>query len=554
MITVTGLGKSYGSQVLFTDANLQLNSGNCYGIVGANGSGKSTLLRLLSGEESSDDGEIQLPRQVRLGVLNQDHFKYEDTKIIDVVMMGHTELWGALQEMEEVIECADGNFDDMRYAELEDIILSYEGYSHEARSAEILAGLNIQTEVHQEPLSVLSGGYKLRALLGQVLASEPDVLFLDEPTNHLDILSISWLEGFLKEYKGLAIVVSHDLHFLNTVCSHTIDVDYEAVTLYRGNYDSFTKQKVEERDRREKEISKREKEIEVHKAFINRFKAKATKARQANSRVKRIAKIEIEELAPSSRRHPFFRLLQKRPSGKEVLRVKGVEKSYGENKVLTDVEFTINRGDRVAIIGPNGIGKSTLLKIVTDEIQADTGTFEWGHETHVGYFAQDHKAQLGNPKLDLLTAFWDVCPQEAMGFCFGKLAEVLFVKEDTGKKIGNLSGGEAARFLMAKIAVKKPNVLILDEPNNHLDLEGISALARDLKKYEGTIVFVSHDRWLVDQLATRVIELGPTGIDDFRGTYSEFMEKTSIDHLDKVQIVEKERSRKRKRKGKKSKR
>ncbi|MEC7987392.1 MAG: ABC-F family ATP-binding cassette domain-containing protein [Myxococcota bacterium] len=550
MITVTGLSKSYGSQVLFQDANLQLNTNNCYGIVGANGSGKSTLLRILNGRESMDEGEVKLPRNIRLGVLNQDHFQYEDTPILDVVMMGHTQLWSALKEQEKILSCADGDFDADRYAQLDDIILSFEGYSFEARAAEILAGLNIQTDKHQQPLSVLSGGYKLRVLLGQVLASNPDVLFLDEPTNHLDIISINWLEGFLKEYTGLAIVVSHDHRFLNTVCGYIIDVDYEAVTLYRGNYTRFTHLKVEDRKHREKEIDKRKKEIADHKAFITRFKAKATKARQANSRVKKIAKIKIEELATSSRRQPYFKLEMKRPSGKMVLKIKEIGKAYDQTPVLNNVSFTINRGEKVAIIGPNGIGKSTLLKIIMNTLQADTGSFEWGHETHVGYFAQDHKGQLGAPKQDILSSFWDKCPMEPIGFCYGKLAEVLFSREETGKKLENLSGGEAARLLMAKIAVQKPNVLVLDEPNNHLDLEGISALSRDLKAYEGTIVFVSHDRWLVASLATRIIEITPSGIDDYYGTYDEFMERRNLDHLDTNQTVAIDRAQKKKRKKK----
>lgn len=551
MITVTELSKSYGSQVLFWDANLQLNTNNCYGIVGANGSGKSTLLRILSGQESADEGEIKLPKNVRIGTLEQDHFQYEDTPIIEVVMMGHEQLWSALQEQEKIIACEDGEFDSDRYAEVEDIILSMDGYAFESRAAEILSGLNIPTERHREKLAVLSGGYKLRALLGQVLASEPDILILDEPTNHLDIVSIDWLEGFLQRYKGLAIVVSHDHRFLNEVCDQIIDVDYQAVKPYHGNYDNFLKLKREERVRREKEIGKREKEIADHKAFISRFKAKATKARQANSRVKKLAKIVIEELPTSSRRYPYFKLEMKRPSGKMVLKVTNLHKSFADNQVLNDVEFTINRGDKVALVGPNGVGKSTLIKIVMDALKATDGSYEWGHETHVGYFAQDHTEQLGNPKNDVLTSLWDACPLESIGYCYGKLAEVLFSRDETDKKVENLSGGEAARLLMCKLAVQKPNVLVLDEPNNHLDLEGISALIRDLKKYEGTIIFVSHDRWLVENLATRIIEITPEGIDDYLGTYLEFMARKNIDHLDTEQSLQNNRAKKKKKSNRK---
>lgn len=548
MITVTGLSKSYGTQVLFGDANLQLNTNNCYGIIGANGSGKSTLLRILSGQESADEGEIELPKNVRIGTLEQDHFQYENTPIIDVVMMGHEQLWSALQELETIIACEDGDFDSERYAEVEDIILSMNGYAFEARAAEILNGLNIPTEQHQEELAVLSGGYKLRALLGKVLASEPDILILDEPTNHLDIVSIDWLEGFLKRYTGLAIVVSHDHRFLNEVCDHIIDVDYQAVKLYRGNYDSFLKLKIEERSRREKEIAKREKEIADHKAFISRFKAKATKARQANSRVKKLAKIVIEELPVSSRRYPCFKLEPKRPSGKMVLRVDNLHKSFADNQVLRDVNFTINRGDKVAIVGSNGAGKSTLIKVIMNAIQTTAGSYEWGYETHIGYFAQDHTEQLGNPKSNVLTSLWDTCPLESIGYCYGKLAEVLFSRDETDKLVENLSGGEAARLLLCKLAVNKPNVLVLDEPNNHLDLEGISALVRDLKQFEGTIIFVSHDRWLVENLATRIIEITPQGVDDYHGTYREFMERKTIDHLDAEQLIQKNRAKNKKNK------
>jgi len=451
MITVTGLTKSYGTQVLFHDANLQLNTDNCYGIVGANGSGKSTLLRIINDLESPASGAVTRQKSARIGVLEQNHFAYEQTPIIEVVMAGNAELWEAIQEKEKVLENAHEFFDEDRYVILEDIVTRFDGYQLESKAATILEGLNIPTEKHAQPLSTLSGGYKLRVLLGKALASDPDILFLDEPNNHLDILSIAWLEEFLTQFKGLAMVVSHDHHFLDGCCSHIIDVDYQRATLYRGNYSKFTVAKAEERERKELEIRRREKEIADLDAFVTRFKAKATKARQANSRAKQMEKMIIEPLPPSSRRHPSFVFKQRRPSGREVLSVTDVSKAYGDDVVLFDVGFKVERGDRLAIIGPNGIGKSTLLKIIMEQVSADMGTAEWGYEAAPGYFPQDHHEVLGDPKADITSFLWDALPGDGLGAIYARLASVLFDKEDMGKKLDVLSGGEAARLLLARL-------------------------------------------------------------------------------------------------------
>ncbi len=541
MLTLTDLAKTYGPQVLFEQASLQLNAGGRYGIVGANGSGKSTLLRILSEDESPSEGGVNRVKKARMGVLEQDHFAYESTPVLEVVMMGNDILWQAMKDKDALLERAHEEFDDEKYTRLEDIVLRYDGYSLEARAAEILAGLNIPTEQHKQPLSVLSGGYKLRALLGKTLASEPDILLLDEPTNHLDILSIQWLEGFLVGFRGCAVVVSHDHRFLNRVCTHIIDVDYERVTLYKGNYESFCQQKLAARERMESEIAKREKEIAVHKAFITRFKAKATKARQANSRVKRVEKIVIESLPQSSRRHPLFKLKGRRPSGRDVLAVSGIWKAFGDNSVLEEVSFTVERGDRLAIIGPNGIGKSTLLKILLEEIESDAGTFDWGFEADPGYFPQDHKAALGKPDQTVLGFLWDAKGDAPIGTIHGKLAEVLFTRDDVEKKVQNLSGGEAARLLMSRLGIREHTVLVLDEPTNHLDMEGIEALAEGLKAYDGTILFVSHDRWFVDKVATRVLEITTEGINDFPGTYADYVARDQEDHLSLEAVAEKAR-------------
>ncbi len=546
MVSITDLAKHYGSQTLFTGATVQFNPGCCYGIVGANGSGKSTLLRLLTGEEEPSAGTIAIPKKAVVGVLKQDHFQYEDVPILDVVMMGHEKLWDVMQAKEEMLTDTAGEFDADRYGEMEDLIQQYDGYAMEARAGEILEGLNIPAEQHREPLSVLSGGFKLRVLLAQTLAAGPDLLLLDEPTNHLDILSIRWLERFISEFKGSVLVVSHDHRFLNNICTHIVDVDYQQVTLYRGDYNDFQRQKVEDRDRKESEIEKREKEIGDHKRFVERFKAKPTKARQAKSKAKQIERIVIDDLPRSSRRYPRFRFVRCRHSGRVVVEATGISKAFGDNQVLNNVDLKLERDDRLAILGPNGIGKSTLLKILVEELVPDGGEVEWGYETHVGYFAQDHSELDGHEKETIQSWLWNHAPGETIGFVRGRLAEVLFQKDEVEKKIRALSGGERARLIFSKIGVKQPNVLVLDEPTNHLDLEGIESLAKGLQAYDGSLVVVSHDRWFVSRVATRILEIRTDGIQDFRGTYDEYIQRCGDDHLDVEAAVRNARREKRK--------
>ena len=531
MIAISDLSKSFGAQTLFSGVSIQFNPGNRYGLVGANGSGKSTLLKILSGEEAPSDGIVSIPKKLRLGILEQDHFRYEDLRIIDVAMMGNAEVWEAMTEKERLLH-ADATFDNDRYSALEDIIMRNHGYSLEARAAEVLEGLGIPTGVHHEKLSTLSGGFKLRVLLAQVLASEPGALLLDEPTNHLDIVSIRWLEKFLDAYKGLAIVISHDHRFLDNVCTHIADVDYATVMVYPGNYSAFEAAKADERERKESEIEKREKQIAGHQAFVDRFRAKATKARQAQSRIKLIEKIVIEKLPQSSRRYPRFRFRQQRPSGRQALEMEGIGKSYGDNKVLSDVSLKVERGDRLAIIGPNGIGKSTLLKLAMGEFKPDAGRVIWGYEANPGYFSQDHGELQGGGKQSVEAWLWEAVPGETIGFIRGQLGNVLFTGDDADKPVRSLSGGECARLVFARLGVVAPNVLVLDEPTNHLDIEAIDALVTALKAYEGTLIFVSHDRWFVSQLANRILEISPKGLNDFRGTYEEYIDRLGDDHLD----------------------
>ena len=545
MIAVSDLGKNFGPQTLFEGVSIQFNPGNRYGLVGANGSGKSTFLKILAGEELPSEGTVAMPKRLKLGVLKQDHFRYEHMPILEVAMMGNHEVWEAMVEKEELLARADQEFDSERYADLEDLILRHDGYTLEARAGEVLEGLGIPTEVHRQPLSTLSGGFKLRVLLAQVLAADPDVLLLDEPTNHLDILSIRWLEKFLSEsYKGTAIVISHDHRFLDNICTHIVDVDYETIMLYPGNYSAFMAAKVENRDRKEAEIEKREAEIARHKEFVDRFRAKATKARQAQSKIKMMEKIVIERLPQSSRRYPTFKFKAVRPSGRQVLEMEGISKAYGENQVLKDVTFKVERGDRVAIIGPNGIGKSTLLKIAVGEVEPDGGQTQWGYEARPGYFSQDHNEVPKGSRQTVEAWLWEFVPGEPIGFVRGNLGMVLFSGDDVKKPVGNLSGGEAARLVFCKLSVTKPNVLILDEPTNHLDLEAIEALVEGLKEYDGTLIFVSHDRWFVSQLATRIFEISPKGINDFPGTYEEYLEKLGDDHLDAEAVLRMKREQK----------
>ena len=554
MISVSNLAKSYGDRVLFENASFQLNPGERYGLVGANGAGKTTLLNILSGLEEPTEGQVSIPRDLRLGVLRQDQFLHDDTSILGVALMGNPELWEAMVAKEALLAHAeahpDAPFDVDRFSHLEETVQRHDGYTAEARAATILEGLGLPTEVHRNPLGTLSGGFKLRVLLAQVLAADPDVLLLDEPTNHLDILSIRWLEKFLAEYAGPVVVISHDHRFLDNVSTRILDVDYRTVTLYTGNYTDFTGQKLAERERREKEIEAREKEISHHQDFVDRFRAKASKARQAQSKLRMIEKkaAALETLPGSSRRYPTFRFEPRRPSGREVLAVRGIRKAFGTKEVLHGVDLTVERGDRLAIMGPNGIGKSTLLKIVMGDLDPDAGSTEWGYETHVGYFAQDHHEALEDEDGTVESWLWSFCPERDRGYVRGQLGLMLFSGDDGKKKVSALSGGEAARLVFSRIALQRPNVLVLDEPTNHLDLESIEALVEALEGYDGTLVLVSHDRWFVRQLATRIVEISPTGITDYRGSYEEYVHAMGDDHLDADAVVLKARGEKREKK------
>jgi ATPase subunit of ABC transporter with duplicated ATPase domains len=537
-IEVQKLGKAYGARTLFADVTLKLVRGARYGLVGANGSGKTTFLEILSGDEPATEGTVSIAKGARVGVLRQDRFLADDQPILDVAMAGDELVTLARREQAEL--GAQSMPDAARLAELEDLVAAHDGYTLEARASAILEGLGIPVANHRMPLGTLSGGFKLRVLLAQVLLGGPDVLLLDEPTNHLDILSIRWLEQFLARYDGCAVVISHDERFLNGVANRILDVDYGTITPYTGNYAAFVKEKAEIRARKEAELARAEAIVAEKRAWVERFGAKATKASQAQSRVKQIEKIEresIAELADTSRREPRFHFEPLRPSGRDVLVADAVSKAYDAKKVLERVSLTVRRGERVAIIGPNGLGKSTLLKIVTQNLAADAGDVKWGHEVRVGWFPQDHREVLTDPETTALDAVWNLIPTEPTTYVRGELGRHLFSGDDVEKKVGSLSGGEAARLVFCRIAVGRPNVLVLDEPTNHLDLEAIHALASALRSFEGTVIFVSHDRAFVSALATRILEVNPSGFTDFPGTYDEYLAQKGDDHLDAEAVV-----------------
>jgi len=535
VIDVVNLGKSYGARSLFEGVSLKLVVASRYGLVGANGSGKTTFLEILAGDEPASEGSVAFPKDARIGVLRQDRFLRDEDIILEVAMAGDEVVTAAVAEQKRLVE--SGSPDAARLAELEDRIAAHGGYTLEARASAILEGLGIPVPLHRQPLSTLSGGFKLRVLLAQVLIGGPDVLLLDEPTNHLDILSIRWLEKFLAGYRGCAVIVSHDQRFLDNVATHILDVDYGTITLYPGNYSKFVDEKQATRERKEAEIARQEAIIAEKRAFVERFGAKATKASQAQSRLKQIEKIEVEKLESSSRRAPKFLFTPARQSGRDVLAIEHVSKSYGDKRVLRDVTIEVRRNERLAIIGPNGLGKSTLLKIAVGNLEADGGKVKWGHEARVGYFPQDHHEVLTDPSKTPLDIIWDTVPRETVSYVRGQLGRMLFSGEDVEKKIAALSGGEAARVVFCKLMVEQPNVLVLDEPTNHLDLESIEALVNAIKSFDGTVVFVSHDRAFVSALATRILEVTVDGFRDFPGTYEEYLARCGDDHLDSDAVV-----------------
>jgi ATPase subunit of ABC transporter with duplicated ATPase domains len=555
VIVLDKVTKRFGPKILFENVSMQFDPGKRYGLTGANGAGKSTLLKMLEGYEETDTGSISFPGNLRLGILRQNHYEYEEERILDTVIMGNKALWDAMKEKDNLLSGEVTDAVGIRLGELEGTIAEENGYMAESEAAELLVGLGIPPEKHESKMSSLAGGYKLRVLIAQVLFGKPDVLLLDEPTNHLDLDSIRWLENFLvNEFKGTLVVVSHDRHFLNEVVTHIADVDYQTITVYTGNYAEFVEAKYENNQRAASQAATAKKKVAELQEFVQRFGSHASKSKQAQSRVKQIEKLkdELQTKGPkrSSLVRPFVRFEFEKASGRDVVRMEDVSKTFVDENgkeivVFKKLGLNVNRGDRIAVVGPNGVGKSTLLKLMVggfagldedtkhDVVKADTGEIRWGHETSVGYFAQDTHEAL-NRTASGMNAFqwlyqWDTLkPQEHIRSILGRL---LFSGEAGLKAAATMSGGECARLLLAKLILLQHNVLVLDEPTNHLDIESIEGLLEGLDMFKGTIVFVSHDRHFVSELATRVIQLKPqpdgkgAAVVDFGGTYEEFLDR-----------------------------
>jgi ATPase subunit of ABC transporter with duplicated ATPase domains len=535
MLSIVQLSMRFGAKILFKNLSLQFNPGNRYGLVGANGCGKSTLIKIFTGEMTPESGIISLPQQFTLGSLSQNHNMYNKHLIVEVVLQGKKKLWEAMEKKKRLLEKECFNEQDCEtLVKLENVFEEEGGYAAEGEAAKLLEGLGIQEGWHQRSLELLSGGYKLRVLLAQVLFGQPDILVLDEPTNHLDLYSIKWLEDYLRNFDGTLVVTSHDREFLNGICTHIADVDYGTIKIYKGNYELFQEQKKLDREQKEHMLQKYDKRRADLQGFIDRFGAKATKARQAQSKARIVEQLEDEmedlDLMPSSRIYPKLSFDPLRASGVTVLTVKEISKAFGPKKVLNHVSFEIERGERVALIGPNGIGKSTLLEILTQHQPVDQGTFSWGYEARTAYFPQDHAREVkGNlTLLEWLGQFDREIPQERLRDLLGR---VLFSGDVVNQSIHTLSGGETARLLLAKIMLQKPNVLIFDEPTNHLDMEAIEELTRAIENFEGTLLLVSHNRYFVSRLANRIIEISYQGVKDFRGSYPEYLEKQANDYL-----------------------
>ena len=525
MISLNQLGMTFGQKLLFYDVNLNLNSGQSYALVGANGCGKSTFFKLLTGEEELSFGEIIIPKDASIGWLKQDQFRYENTPIKDIVLQGKSALWAAMDEKEKLL--ASETWDDakgFRFGELEELIFQYDGYNALSEVESILSGLGIAAQYHDKPLKSLSGGYKLRVLLAQTLFQRPSILLLDEPTNHLDIVSIQWLEQFLKTtFKGLIVFISHDVEFIDNLADHILDIDYGEIRKYSGQYQRFLaeKQLIQEQKMIEKKSA--EEKIAHLQKFVDRFGAKASKATLARSRMKMIEKIEVPDLVNSSRMAPNFNFVPKRPSGKQVCKVVGLSKSFQDKQLFKQFNCEIQRGDKLAIMGVNGRGKSTLIKLLMSHLEHDEGNVNWGSETRISYFSQDHHDLL-NHSVTVLNWLTDVttgCTEQQIRKV---LSQMLFTKDDVDKNILSLSGGESARLLLAKVILESPNVLILDEPTNHMDIETIEILATTLASYNGTLIFVSHNRYFIEKIATRIIYLNENDvINDFQGKYADFI-------------------------------
>ena len=526
MISTANLTMQFGAKPLFEDVSVKFAQGKRYGLIGANGCGKSTLMQILGGDLAPSSGQVMLEPDVRLGKLRQDQFAFEEYTVLDTVIMGHEELWKVKSERDRIYGLEEmSEADGMAVAELEEPFAEMGGYTAESRAGELLLGLDIPLEQHDGPMSAVAPGWKLRVLLAQALFSDPDVLLLDEPTNNLDINTIRWLEQVLNQRNSTIIIISHDRHFLNAVCTNIADMDFGELRLYPGNYDDFMVASTQARERLLNENAKKKSQISELQAFVSRFSANASKAKQATSRARQIEKIQLEDIKPSSRVSPYIRFTQNKKLHRQALILENVKKAY-DTTLFSRLSLQIEAGERVAIIGPNGAGKTTLLRCLMEEVSLDEGKLKWAEQADVGYFAQDNSAEF----VEQTTLFdwmqqWTKGDEQVVRSALGRM---LFSGDDVSKELPVLSGGEKARMMFGKFSLTNPNTLLMDEPTNHLDMESIEALNLALENYPGTLIFVSHDREFVTSLATRIIDMQPDGLVDFQGNYEDYLRSLGV--------------------------
>uniref|UniRef100_Q31F75 Probable ATP-binding protein YbiT n=1 Tax=Hydrogenovibrio crunogenus (strain DSM 25203 / XCL-2) TaxID=317025 RepID=Q31F75_HYDCU len=528
MISTANITMQFGEKPLFENINIKFGNGNRYGLIGANGCGKSTFMKILGGDLTPSSGQVMLDPNDVLGKLKQDQFAYEDYSVVDTVIMGDTELWEVKKERDRIYSLPEMSEEDgIKVAELEVAFGEMDGYTAESRAGELLLGLEIPVEQHFGLMSEIAPGWKLRVLLAQALFANPDILLLDEPTNNLDINTIRWLEGVLNERKSTMIIISHDRHFLNSVCTHMADLDYGELNIYPGNYDEYMFASTQARERLLSDNAKKQAQINDLKSFVSRFSANASKAKQATSRQKQLDKIELQEVKPSSRVNPFIRFEQDKKLFRLALEIEHLTKSYGELNIFKDMNMMLEAGEKLAVLGPNGIGKTTFLKTLVGDTEIDSGKVKWSENTQIGYYAQDHAHDFEE---DITLLDWmsqwkaESDDEQAVRAVLGKM---LFSQKEIDKSVKVLSGGEQGRMLFGKLMLQKPNVLIMDEPTNHLDMESIESLNQALEEFEGTVIFVSHDREFVSSLATRLLMMSPDGVDVYQGNYEAYLEENA---------------------------
>ncbi len=539
MISTNGVTLRYGKRALFEDVNIKFTPGNCYGLIGANGAGKSTFLKILSGEIEANQGEVSMTPGERLAVLKQNHYEYDDFAVLETVIMGHARLYSIMKEKDALYAKADFSEEDgMRAGELEGEFAELNGWDAEPDAAALLIGLGIPRDLHDKKMAELSGNEKVRVLLAQALFGRPNNLLLDEPTNHLDLESIQWLENFLMDYEGTVIVVSHDRHFLNKVCTHIADIDFGKIQMYVGNYDFWYESSQLAQQLQRDANKKKEEKIKELQAFIQRFSANASKSKQATSRKKQLDKITLDDIRPSNRKYPFLHFKSEREAGKQLLTVDGITKSVEGEKVLDNVNFVVNKGDKIAFVGPNSLPKTTLFQVVMGELEAEAGEYSWGVTTSQAYFPKDNSSYFDGVDINLVDWLRQYSNDQDETFLRGFLGRMLFAGEEALKKASVLSGGEKVRCMLAKMMLNGANVLLFDEPTNHLDLESITALNNGLIDFDGTILFTSHDHQFIQTIANRIIEITPNGIIDRVMSYDEYLENEEIQALRKSMYPE----------------